>query len=90
MAKYLARSFPDIHLYGKTATESSLVDWWLDVVSDGPLNSADFKVLNAAFLEMNNHLKLRSFFVGYQVTLADICIWGALRCKSRFINFGIG
>lgn len=57
------------------------IDQWLDFAQD-TLSTTDFKFLDAAFRELNHHLTLRSFFVGYQVSLADFVIWGALKCKD--------
>jgi glutamyl-tRNA synthetase len=45
------------------------------------LATADFKALDGTYKELNKYLTLRSYFVGYSVTLADFVIWGALRGK---------
>jgi len=53
------------------------------------LETNDFKILEAAFGEINHHLTLRTFMVGYKLSLADIIIWGALKSivKFLFISF---
>jgi glutamyl-tRNA synthetase len=49
------------------------------------LETSDFKILGAAFDEINHHLTLRTFLVGYKLSLADFVVWGAL--KSMYIFF---
>ena len=34
--------------------------------------------------QLNHHLTLRSFFVGYKVSAADIALWGALKANAIF------
>ena len=40
---------------------------------------ADFKSAEAALLELDSHLTLRSYIIGYGLTPADLAIWGAIR-----------
>jgi glutathione S-transferase len=44
----------------------------------------DYKQLSLVFHDLNHHLTLRSFFVGYSVRLADLAIWGALKANPVF------
>ena len=41
--------------------------------------AADFKSVEAALLELDAHLTLRSYVVGYSLTVADLSVWGAVR-----------
>jgi glutamyl-tRNA synthetase len=49
------------------------------------LETNDFKILEAAFDEINHHLTLRTFLVDYKLSLADIIVWGALKSMSKLI-----
>jgi glutamyl-tRNA synthetase len=40
---------------------------------------ADFKSVEGPLLELDTHLTLRSYIVGYSLTVADLAIWGAIR-----------
>ena len=88
--RYVARSFPDCKLYGKSATESSLIDYWIDYADRSVAGQTDFQKLNVALLEMNSHLRMRSFMVGYQVTLADLCVFGALKSSHIWLKIAKG
>lgn len=39
----------------------------------------DFKSIEGPLLELDSHLTLRSYIVGYTLTVADIAVWGAIR-----------
>ncbi len=39
----------------------------------------DFKSIEGPLLELDSHLTLRSYIVGYTLTIADIAVWGAIR-----------
>lgn len=39
----------------------------------------DFRALDRPMKELESHLTLRSYIVGYSLSLADIAVWGALR-----------
>ncbi len=58
------------------------VDQWLEIalVKLGKSLSEDSQTSVLAFL--NAHLTLRTFFVGYALTLADIAVWAALAISS--------
>lgn len=60
-----------------------MIDQWLDF-AESKLSSTDFKALDATFKELNKYLTLRSYIVGYQVTIADFVIWGTLRASPVF------
>lgn len=46
----------------------------------------DFKSTSTALEELNNHLTLRTFLVGYTLTIADISVWGALNGNGQAIS----
>lgn len=41
--------------------------------------STDFKSVEGPLLELDSHLTLRSYVVGYSLTPADLAVWGAVR-----------
>lgn len=43
------------------------------------LTPTDFKAVEGPLLELDAHLTLRSFIIGYTLTVADLCIWGVIR-----------
>ncbi|KAJ3316652.1 hypothetical protein HDV06_003063, partial [Boothiomyces sp. JEL0866] len=62
---------------------ASQVDFWLDYCQDN-LYTADFKTISGCFDYLDNYLTLRSFMVGYHLTLADFAVWGALKSNAIF------
>ncbi|KAJ3258761.1 hypothetical protein HK103_003355 [Boothiomyces macroporosus] len=62
---------------------ASQVDFWLDYCQDN-LYTADFKTVSGCFDYLDNYLTLRSFMVGYHLTLADFAVWGALKSNAIF------
>ncbi|KAI9480711.1 MAG: tRNA synthetases class I, catalytic domain-containing protein [Benjaminiella poitrasii] len=84
IARLLARLNPEAKLYNpEDPISSTLIDQWLDF-AESKLATSDFKALDAVYKELNKYLTLRSYIVGYQVTLADFVIWGALRGSPVF------
>lgn len=57
------------------------MDQWVDFAAV-KLGTSDFKQLDAGFKELNKYLTLRSYIVGYQLSLADFVVWGALKGKQ--------
>ncbi|KAI9337989.1 tRNA synthetases class I, catalytic domain-containing protein [Obelidium mucronatum] len=86
--RYISRVSPDYaQALGVTdAVKSSQIDYWLDFSKDNLGSDAGFKPLAVAFSTLNSHLKMRSFLVGYNVTLADIACWGALKANPVFVT----
>lgn len=41
--------------------------------------TTDFKSVKSKFEAIDQHLQIRSFLVGYDVTIADVCLWGVLK-----------
>ena len=42
-------------------------------------HSSDFKSVEKPLYELDAHLTLRSYVVGYTLTIADLSMWGAIR-----------
>ncbi|KAL2787138.1 tRNA synthetases class I, catalytic domain-containing protein [Aspergillus keveii] len=57
--------------------EEKLENDWLSELD--AFTSLDFKAIDPKLQQLNNHLILRSFIVGYALSTADIALWGALR-----------
>ncbi|KAI8080562.1 tRNA synthetases class I, catalytic domain-containing protein [Thamnidium elegans] len=84
IARLIARLNPESGLYNpEDPISSTLIDQWLDF-AESKLSSTDFKALDATYKELNKYLTLRSYIVGYQVTIADFIIWGTLRASPVF------
>jgi len=43
------------------------------------LHPTDFKSVEGPLHELDAHLTLRSYVVGYDLTVADLSVWGAIR-----------
>lgn len=71
---YLATEYPSAIL----AKEES--QKWIKFAYE-KLLVKDFKKLSLDLETIEQHLNLRSFFVGYKITAADIAVWGALRAN---------
>jgi len=77
-AKYIARTNPDFNLYGADAFTSSKIDEFIDKIA----HVGKDKI--AAFVsDMNEHLTLRSFLVGFNVTLADIALFARIKLNKE-------
>lgn len=59
------------------------VDKWIAFTEDKFAKKADFQVVSNAADELDRHLTLRSFLVGYKPTAADFALWGALKSESQ-------
>ncbi|OJD21788.1 glutamate-tRNA ligase [Blastomyces percursus] len=59
------------------ARNKEQVDEWLK--RSTALRPLDFKALDQPLKELDSHLTLRSYIVGYSLTLADLAVWGTLR-----------
>ncbi|CAO3630667.1 unnamed protein product [Cunninghamella blakesleeana] len=84
IARLFGRLFPEAGLYNtQDPISSTLVDQWVDF-AQLKLETADFKAQNEAFRELNKYLTLRSYIVGYSVSIADFVIFGALKGSLAF------
>ena len=43
------------------------------------LSPIDFKSVEGPLHELDSHLTLRSYVIGYTLSVADLCVWGAIR-----------
>lgn len=71
---YLATEFPNVLLGLNESKE------WIKFAYE-KLIVKDFKKLSVDLEKLESHLNLRSFFIGYKISVADIAIWGALRAN---------
>ena len=93
----LNRLGESFNLFGKNEEEKKEVDLWLaDAIK--LFSTKDFNQLKNSFAKLDSHLKIKSFIVGYQVTLADImlfclisevAIWARYRKDGKESELGI-
>jgi hypothetical protein len=57
--------------------DAEIVNYWLEL-SLTRLGRKDFKAASTALEELNNHLSLRTFLVGYIDTVADIAVFASV------------
>uniref|UniRef100_A0A9J8DMD9 Bifunctional glutamate/proline--tRNA ligase n=1 Tax=Cyprinus carpio carpio TaxID=630221 RepID=A0A9J8DMD9_CYPCA len=76
ITRYLARVAPALGLYGSNMMEQTEVDHWLEFSARRLCGQSD---LSSALGDLDKALALRTFLVGHSVTLADLCIWAALK-----------
>ncbi|KAK3537817.1 hypothetical protein QTP70_019236 [Hemibagrus guttatus] len=81
IARYLARVAPGLGLYGSNMLEQTEVDHWLEF-SARVLSGRS--VLAPALAELDAALSLRTFLVGHTLTLADLCVWAALKGSQEW------
>lgn len=62
-------------LYGDTPLAACQIDKWLEFMPNIVSGSA----LEFTCRSLDDYLSLRTFFVGYNLTIADIAIWGQLQ-----------
>ncbi|EFR02332.1 glutamyl-tRNA synthetase [Nannizzia gypsea CBS 118893] len=56
------------------------------IVRSLDLTALDFKSIEKPLNELESHFTLRSFIVGYSLTLADIIVWGTIRGNKVSIS----
>lgn len=66
-----------------TMTLTPEVSQWVDF-AQSKLTLTSFKDLDEAWQHLNHHLVMRSYLSGYQLTAADLLVWGALRASAMF------
>uniref|UniRef100_A0A8C1ENW3 Glutamyl-prolyl-tRNA synthetase 1 n=1 Tax=Cyprinus carpio carpio TaxID=630221 RepID=A0A8C1ENW3_CYPCA len=76
ITRYLARVAPALGLYGSNMMEQTEVDHWLEFSARRLCAQSD---LSSALGDLDKALALRTFLVGRSVTLADLCVWAALK-----------
>ncbi|XP_059927480.1 bifunctional glutamate/proline--tRNA ligase isoform X7 [Gadus macrocephalus] len=81
ITRYLARVAPAMGLYGANMMEQTEVDHWLEFSSRRLCSQ---KGLALALGELEKALSLRTFLVGHALTLADLCVWAALKGNTEW------
>ncbi|XP_045544888.1 bifunctional glutamate/proline--tRNA ligase isoform X4 [Salmo salar] len=76
ITRYLARVTPTLSLYGSNMLEQTEVDHWLEFSARRVCGQSG---LTTALEELDKALALRTFLVGHSLTLADLCVWAALK-----------
>ncbi|XP_053488501.1 bifunctional glutamate/proline--tRNA ligase [Ictalurus furcatus] len=76
ITRYLARVAPSLGLYGSNMLEQTEVDHWLEFSARRLNGQPD---LAPALAQLDAALSLRTFLVGHTLTLADLCVWAALK-----------
>uniref|UniRef100_A0A673WHE4 Bifunctional glutamate/proline--tRNA ligase n=1 Tax=Salmo trutta TaxID=8032 RepID=A0A673WHE4_SALTR len=79
ITRYLARVTPTLSLYGSNMLEQTEVDHWLEFSARRVCGQSG---LATALEELDKALVLRTFLVGHSLTLADLCVWAALKGQS--------
>ena len=76
IVRYLARVAPALGLYGSNLMEHTEVDHWLEFSARRLCSQTG---LTGALGDLDKTLSRRTFLVGNIVTLADLCVWAALK-----------
>ncbi|KAJ8401185.1 hypothetical protein AAFF_G00387670 [Aldrovandia affinis] len=76
ITRYLARVAPTLGLYGSNLMEQTEVDHWLEFSARCICGQSS---LTPALDDLDKALSLRTFLVGHSLTLADLCVWAALK-----------
>ncbi|XP_023389920.1 bifunctional glutamate/proline--tRNA ligase [Pteropus vampyrus] len=79
--RYLARVAATAGLYGANLMEHAEIDHWLEF-SATKLSSCD--LFAAAIRELSHCLSLRTYLVGNSLSLADVCVWAALKGNAAW------
>jgi glutamyl-tRNA synthetase len=75
--RYLARSAPaELNFYGVDSLGATHIDYWVDYSVKNVAAGANFE---AVCHGINDYLALRTYLVGYSLTVADIALWGQLQ-----------
>ncbi|KAL2098472.1 hypothetical protein ACEWY4_004952 [Coilia grayii] len=81
ISRYLARVAPSLGLYGSSMLEQTEVDHWLEFSARRVCGQSN---LTPALAELDKALALRTFLVGHSLTLADLCVWAALKGSGEW------
>ncbi|CDQ67382.1 unnamed protein product [Oncorhynchus mykiss] len=84
ITRYLARVTPTLSLYGSNMLEQTEVDHWMEFSTRRVCGQSG---LATALGELDMALALRTFLVGHSLTLADLCVWAALK-GGRILSQG--
>ncbi|KAF3912834.1 hypothetical protein AA313_de0202828 [Arthrobotrys entomopaga] len=72
-------------LRGANSKGSNLEEEWL-TFAESRLTGADYRAVVKVVEELDSHLTLRTFMVGYTPSIADIAIYGSLRGNVQFYS----
>lgn len=67
-----------------TKEDAAVINSFL--VQSDSLGSAPFPVASQAADDLDQHLALRTFLVGHEITAADVAIWGAIRSSPPMLG----
>ncbi|XP_030642053.1 bifunctional glutamate/proline--tRNA ligase isoform X1 [Chanos chanos] len=81
ITRYLARVAPSLGLYGSNMLEQTEVDHWLEFSVRRLCGQSK---VAPALGELDRALALRTFLVGHSLTLADLCVWAALKGSGEW------
>ncbi|KAF3904084.1 hypothetical protein ABW20_dc0106374 [Dactylellina cionopaga] len=70
-------------LRGANSRSGKLEEEWITFAA-GRLIGVDYRSATKAIEELDSHLTLRTFIVGYAPSVADIAVYGALRGSNQF------
>ncbi|RVD88025.1 uncharacterized protein DFL_002224 [Arthrobotrys flagrans] len=72
-------------LKGANSKGGKLEEEWITFTATRILG-ADYRAATKAIEELDSHLTLRTFIVGYSPSIADIAVYGALRGNTQFYS----
>ncbi|KAK6523808.1 hypothetical protein TWF281_001776 [Arthrobotrys megalospora] len=72
-------------LKGANSKGGKLEEEWITFTTTRILG-ADYRAVTKAIEELDSHLTLRTFIVGYSPSIADIAVYGALRGNTQFYS----
>eukprot|EP00798_Chlamydomonas_sp_ICE-L_P023367 gene23367-30628_t len=78
--RFLARSSSK-GLYANDALSSTQVDYWVDYLSTSIQAGVTFE---PTCMSLNDFLALRTYLVGYNITIADLALWGQLQGNTMW------
>ncbi|KAM4693873.1 bifunctional glutamate/proline--tRNA ligase isoform 2-T2 [Discoglossus pictus] len=81
IVRYLARLATNTRLYGSNLMEHTEIDHWLEFSVTRLSKSTGY---SAAIQELNNSLSLRTYLVGDVLSIADLCVWAALKGSNAW------
>ena len=78
--RYVARSATDHSLYGNTPLEACQIDSFLDFAEKDVVPGLGFE---SACASIDIYMSCRTYFVGHEITIADVALWGQLSAAPQ-------
>lgn len=78
--RYVARSATNHGFYGRTALEACLIDSFLEYAEKQVIPGMTFESVCAS---MDIYLSCRTYFVGQELTIADLALWSQLSASPQ-------